>query len=126
MTDVEWEFIKPRLPERWRNFALRQGWPDVLFGDGIAFNESRDGWLCRSPVFIRDRTYAWYFFGFSGEVYCFRALDPVVPRIEFVGCQPPRNYEEFKAELLNAFDVFGFYGLIGVEKISFKPAFPES
>lgn len=121
MTATEWDFVKGHLPERWRVVAIRQGWPDALFGDGIAFNNSRESWLCRSPVFIRDRTHSWYFFRFSGEVSCFRIHDPLDAQVEFVGCSPPSDFERFKVAVSEAFEVYGFYGLFDSQKISTVP-----
>lgn len=126
MTATEWDFVKDMLPERWRVAAIRQGWPEALFGDGIAFDESNASWLCRSPVFIRDRTHVWYFFRFAGEVSCFRILNPLDAQVEFVDCNPPSDYENFKAALSKAFEVYGFYGLVDSPRVTVQPRFPDA
>lgn len=125
MTEAVWTGVAAQLPEMWRNIAERQGWPDVAVEGGIAFSEDGESWLCRSPVFIRDFSYRWYFFRFENESYCFRIESPSNPKIEFVRCTPRFEvYEGLKAALVSAFAAYGFYGLPDAALIRLSPIFP--
>ncbi|WP_394508892.1 hypothetical protein [Roseateles sp. DXS20W] len=124
MTSEIWGMVAPRLPENWKNAALRQGWPDVAEGGSIAIDELEDSWLCRAPILVRDRTYEWFFFCWKNEILCFRILNESHAGIEFVDKEPAATeYEDFKSAVTEAFLTYGFCG-VRTSRV-FAPTFPS-
>lgn len=106
------------------NAAAKQGWPEVILGEGIAFNEARNSWICRSPVLIRNGSFAWYLFHLEGETYCFRVMSPSMPAVEFVHFEPAHDIRPVvQLAIADAFSAYGFFGLPDHEMIKFDPVF---
>jgi len=125
MGEAEWQFIKPRLSEFWRNLAVRQGWPAPLFCQGIAFDSERESWLCPAPLLASGSSHPTYLFQFQGATYSFKVSNPSAPLIEFVVSNLPPDYEGFKSALVAAFSEYGFDGLTSSPKLAFTPYFQK-
>lgn len=124
MTTPIWNDIRQKIPEEWMNAAIRQGWPEVIQGDGIAFNETGNSWLCRSPVLIRHGNFAWYLFHLDGDTYCFRIRSPSRPLVQFIHGDPNPNVRaKVEGALQEAFRAYGFYGLPDHDLTELAPVF---
>ncbi len=125
LTEAIWHAICPAIPDRLLRTAQRQGLADCDSGNGIAFSEHRDSWLCRAPVMIRDRSYAWYMFHFEQQTFCLRVLSPSDALVEWIEPQEAPG-AEVQVALVAAFQAYGFYGLPDSPILPFAPRFPPA